>query len=286
MKTSCRFIMLFFLVFFPAFVMAANQPPSSVQSVLQASVQPGVLSMASPQASYVAANVMAGQAQAIAWILGIIAVDTRGSGIGWSLNMNLSHLTMSLASIPAPTNTSPLIRISSSFRYPGSWGEALDQPCAITIRMVTSGAVGVSTFTAAISGGNVCQDSALNPSLPILTQSVNTNIGNGKLLLDFPSGNYQAGDTYTILFDMMAYQSCEVVPQDPQAFAFSSITGLRKKAKAKFQGNALTSQDTPVLSADMGRGMGAYYQELWLSCTIHPQALSGQYQGSIGFTLL
>lgn len=223
--------------------------------------------------------------QISSFLIGLAIEDSRGSANGWSITMSSSHLTTVAAPLAPASNTSPLIKISPSYRYGGWWGSS-SAPCHIKITIASSGVVGVATFTATLLGGSTCHDYDISEGVVLTSKASEANIGNGRLLLDFPPGTYVRGDSYDIAFDMVDYHQCSLAIASPTpADPGTSIYGLRTGNSKNLTGLSTISDEALVVVAEVGTGAGVFRDEVNLSCIVRSGAFAGSYSGQAVFTM-
>lgn len=257
---------------------------SAVNSEVKVTVTPGAMSLTPDQ---MVSTMLKGadEKTTAQWSLGMNIQDTRGTGVGWIISASLEHLTTLSSLQAAAHNTSPLLGLSPSFRYTGSWGESKEGPCTIRITITTPGQVGDAKFAAQIRGGSHCIAADLTGDIISTLREGEMTIGNNRLKVSFPPGSYIYADHYEISFDMIDYHECSLNPQPVQGQQQSSPAGIQLAAPQYFKGNDTRSQAIAVTTAPIGKGIGSFQQKIMVSCQVHGNPLPGRYRGTMQFMI-
>lgn len=281
-------LILFFAAYFPWLPSLAQpsitNPDQSSYSTVQVMISPGLMnfgisSVSSPRIESQTTSSTA------SWEIGLAVQDLRGTGNGWEINMNLEHLTMTGPPRHTPINTGPDIFISPGYSYLGWWGESGNNPCSMRVEIIRGGEVGTATIIPELLGGPNCKDTTIDSQLPLVTKAMRTEIGKGRLFLDFSAGNYIAGSHYTIVFDMIDYHQCTLSPTPVIGTNQSSPMGIVASEAGKVRGLNLRSDMMTVIKASGATGMGTFEEKMTISCLVHENPLPGPYRGTINFSM-
>lgn len=247
---------------------------SVAYSTVTQSINSGSLMITGPESLSLPGVQVQGAEQYIQGVLsGVNVNDSRGTGVGWSSSITMENLTLTKDPIAGTGNNGPLVTLNETSHYDGTCGVTSGAIYTVTIN--TAGQVGTATYS--VTGG--CSDS--NQS-NITTASVDNNVGSRGVKIDFPTGNYSSGDNWIIVTDVYPFTDLEVTPQNPSAaLEGSDLTGVTASTAGNLTGSGTVSSPKVLLTAENGKGLGSYNQDVNLELKIHARPLSGYYSGTI-----
>lgn len=260
-KNKTLSLTIFVFIFVPFFTTTFAQ--SSIDINVVAVLEQGELSINSPNmVLFDDVSVAVENQNTTGLISNLSVVDTRGSGLGWTVSMSSTNFTSKKETIVLSGNNA---NVSFAGNYDGLHG-VLDPLGSFMVEITNGGGLGESLFKWVDPSGNEIVD---------VVTATSVSLSNG-ISINFNDVNYTLGDKWMILVDVLPYTALTVDPQNINNNS-GSLTGVSSGLSALLSGDGISSNPFLLMKADRFYGLGSYYQSVNFNLLIHSNSLSGVF---------
>lgn len=195
-------------------------------------------------------------------------INTRGTGMAWVATINVTNDTIRGAStkIIGDNDTVTFSGTYTGVTAPDTYGKYV-------VEITMGGAVGAAIFQWTDPAGTV--------TTGVVTAS-SVALNNGMTVI-FDPATYVIGDRWILRVDSLGYTALTLTPGN--IIVNFGATGVVAGTTGIFSGSGATSNARTLITGAANDSDGSYTQILTLDRLIHPNTMSGAFQGIITLTI-